>query len=341
MDSCLAQIAASDAIVRDPYFQNGWFKTDMSSIAECDGVTQLIPNKVFVPNLFPNINNLNSEFTITYKPVQDQRAGLNRLLGKEFRPLVIYLPQVNYDVDTLITMMNNQIAAQLLSANFVSRTINTEDPWTQFVMADGDAYHETFKACATWEMDVSRNYINLNNRSGPFSNTIGHVNITLNSSLEFFDTVGFHPIYQTDPVDPNSERKLVAQRDADYNYSYQNKIGGPPTNFTEELQDTVPSMQGISIVHVSIKNVCAGNMVTSDSSNTHTNVFLTVSLADTPYGAYACGDFAGAVKVGDVQYTTKMSMSDIEVRLFDHKFRQLRVPSNHDVVLIVKMFYRS
>jgi hypothetical protein len=34
-------------------------------------------------------------------------------------------------------------------------------------------------------------------------------------------------------------------------------------------------------------------------------------------------------------------MSDIEVRLFDHKFRQLRVPSNHDVVLIVKMFYRS
>ena len=54
--SCLAQISASDAIVKSPIYENGMFKVDMSQVAECASVRQLIPNKVFVPNMFTNIN---------------------------------------------------------------------------------------------------------------------------------------------------------------------------------------------------------------------------------------------------------------------------------------------
>lgn len=304
--SCLAQISAEDAVDRHPLWQNGLFKVDMSTIAECSSVRQIIPNKVFVPNKFDNVNIHNSTFEVlVYAGVPSTPFTVNCALKQE---------QVKTWED-LATKLEAALKAGCDASDMPTAIRNAVKSIGGLTFQKGPAGHPGYE-----------DYIFL--VSG-----LASYKFVINASVSFFRLVGWwlekENINRTGGIPT-----VVGQR----TLTGLEFIGGPPSN---GKNNNTPNLSGVQLVHVCLKNVTSGNMVSSNISSHSSNVFITVPLHDTPYGSYACADFSGDIKAGDVNFTTGLSLSDLEVKVLDEEFRPLIVPSNFNVILIVKMFYES
>jgi hypothetical protein len=238
------------------------------------------------------------------------RFGAN---GEEApRQFSCFLQEGNYTAETLPHALQHALLDGILTTEQLTGPQKTAlQPSVPGTPADGLFFSED-----------SAGYIHFNNDTNA---SALQANIEFNSSLDFFRMVGWWP----ERVDPNTTggvQTLVAQR----SIKQGTQIGGA-TDRTVDGISSLPNLSGMNFCHVALKNVASGNLVSSNASASSTNVFITVPFHDVPYGAYACVDFAGAIQVGDVNYTTKIGMNDIEVSVLDDGFRTLVVPPNFNV----------
>ena len=120
---------------------------------------------------------------------------------------------------------------------------------------------------------------------------------------------------------------------------------GGYTNLTEIFQGTgafvgksMINFGGEKIVHVSMKEVAAGNMVCSDG--TERNVVCSIPLHDVEYGQYACLS-ANDVYVEDVDYRSHTNLAKVRVQILDKNFNVLKIQKNYPVIVIMKIYHRD
>jgi hypothetical protein len=122
-------------------------------------------------------------------------------------------------------------------------------------------------------------------------------------------------------------------------------VEGGYTKLTEIFQGTgafvghsMINFGGEKLVHVSIKEVAAGNMVCSDG--TERNVVCSIPLHDVEYGQYACLA-ANDVYVEDVDYRSHTDLSKVRVQILDKNFNTLKIQKSYPVIVIMKIYHRD
>ena len=91
-------------------------------------------------------------------------------------------------------------------------------------------------------------------------------------------------------------------------------------------------------VYVAIKDMCEGNLVSSDGSQY--NILAVVELTNTPYGSYRGFD-ATDLKVDDVSFLDNINIHTADIMILDKRFRPLYVPLNHHVAIVLKAFWNN
>lgn len=98
----------------------------------------------------------------------------------------------------------------------------------------------------------------------------------------------------------------------------------------------LPNFGGERIVHVVMKEIARGNMVTSQG--TELNVLTTVSLHNTPYGSYTSKETTD-IFLEDIDYKQQNNLNDVTIELLDYRYRNLIVPHNFSVHVTLKVYH--
>ena len=98
-----------------------------------------------------------------------------------------------------------------------------------------------------------------------------------------------------------------------------------------------PNFAGEQFVYVMIKQSCQGNLISSDSSQY--NVLACVDLSKTDYGKYACEKSVDPV-LDEVVLSDIRSLQIADIEIVDKNFHALKVPRNHDVTILLKVFHK-
>lgn len=98
-----------------------------------------------------------------------------------------------------------------------------------------------------------------------------------------------------------------------------------------------PSMGGPSIVHVLLAELAQSNMV-DVRDGTPYDVMVTICLSGTPYGQKFIFE-ADDLFVNDIDYEDHRHPSVIEMRVVDSKMRQLYLPFNTSIDVVLKCFH--
>ena len=96
------------------------------------------------------------------------------------------------------------------------------------------------------------------------------------------------------------------------------------------------NLSGENYVYVAIKDMCEGNLVSSDGSQY--NILAVVDLSETPYGTYR-GFEASDLKVDDVSFLDNINIQTANIMILDSRFRPLYVPLNNHITIILKAFW--
>ena len=113
-------------------------------------------------------------------------------------------------------------------------------------------------------------------------------------------------------------------------YNFQN---------TSLLTDPYNQM-GEPYVYVAIKDICEGNLVSSDGSQY--NILAVLNLGDTPYGTYR-GFEATDLRVDDVSFLDNINIHTADIMI--PAYRQsippalVYVPLNHHITVILTAFW--
>jgi len=139
-------------------------------------------------------------------------------------------------------------------------------------------------------------------------------------SLDFFELLGWQ-----DPAFRNNSEWCISLPAA------QNQDVAP------NLPNTIVNFSGTSVVHVLCSRGARGNMEVADSSQR--DVLCTLVFdSNAPFGAYQTHT-ATDVYTDDIDSNSTMKFSDCVFEVVDHRFRNLKIPSNYHVYLYLKLFH--
>lgn len=110
-----------------------------------------------------------------------------------------------------------------------------------------------------------------------------------------------------------------------------------PTLTTYQLTgESPPNFSGENFVHVALRELAQGNMVTSTSFEY--NVLTTVPLDNTAYGNYKV-QAASDLFTDDVDFPRQLTAATVEVAILDAEYQPLVIPKNYHVNVQLKAYH--
>lgn len=277
--SCLVAYSSSDAVYSSNVYGNGDFKCVINNATNITHAIKVSPNRVVVPNIFPNV-------------------GPYVSVGFEFAGTVIPI----------------QLTHGFYSATEFCQMFNAVWQATRAAIMLGDPTFSADMALTVVQSGTSNQSISLTKT--------GTDNGPLHASVDFWELIGFQSIVSHVPgnTDVNSQIRI---------------LDVPETLIWPR---TPPHFGGESVVHIDMGEAAPANMVSSSRQGEHRNIMISVPLTKTAYGEYTCYKSADTA-TDDVDFDGNINLHNVEVKLRDSKMRQLTVPSNYHVLVILKVFH--
>jgi hypothetical protein len=113
-----------------------------------------------------------------------------------------------------------------------------------------------------------------------------------------------------------------------------------PASETRSCQ-TFPNLGGPKSIYVECPSVCQSNCIDGNpASGGYLPLLETIPLAQTPYG-YVVNYHTNDLVSSDVDFRKAITLRRIHIRLTDSHTNALTLPSNQEVDIILKVFYKS
>ena len=252
-----------------------------------------------MPNVFPNVKDSHWFVLVTPSGQDMGYQGIKMIIPKGWYTASAYMVAFNTAYEEYATSLRAQGVACPVGGLTMSGLASGGVPLGAVTQSGAQYFTLGISSDPFWEQGVF-----------------------MRAEAETFDVLGFGT--HTRPVGTTTRAVLPLYQSTIYNFQSTSLLTDPY------------NLMGEPYVYVAIKDICEGNLVSSDGSQY--NILAVLNLGDTPYGTYR-GFEATDLRVDDVSFLDNINIHTADIMILDNRFRPLYVPLNHHITVILKAFW--
>ncbi len=340
--STLAICSSSDPAWLQDSHNPADFVVDMTNTMKMNRIARVAPSQVVIPRFFPNISEYNNTLHFYGRRVVEVPTGLPppkdwlRTVNKTWEVMYsLIIPDGIYNIDQILLKINSMLNALGQTWTFDTDKLTVQihknapgmpaSPFGYFTPAPADP------------IDSWLPLVYMTGGGTELLSTLGIEKAAFGESIGHTDPVVFDPVdpdtFDSTMGTPLNDIPLFAlfARDLHSFATWMTvAFDSPPLNS--------PNLAGPEFVYVLISELGDSSTVNATTGILY-DVIKAMDITSVPFGERVCATIVD-LEAESVTFKPVKSVNGFRVQVVDSKFRQLKLPRNREVNIILAVWYQ-